>query len=90
MTNVKVYISLQKAGAGESEEGEMGRGGGEKEKKNQGEGEQEEMPCIPLSGQRKPQKEGRGGEEMAEMREKYRKWWRRRRRVMRVGWGCRD
>lgn len=38
-----------------------GKRGGQKEKKNQGEGEKEEMPCIPLSGQRKPQKEGRGG-----------------------------
>ena len=39
-----------------------------------GEGEREEMPCIPLSGQRKPQKEERGGEGAAETREKYRKW----------------
>lgn len=39
----------------------MGKRGGQKEKKNQGEGEKEEIPCIPLSGQRKPQKEGRGG-----------------------------
>lgn len=55
MTNVKVYVSLQKEGAGER----MERGGGEEEKR--GEGEREEMPCIPLSGQRKPQREGRGG-----------------------------
>lgn len=63
----------------------MGRGGGEKEKKNEGEGVREEMPCIPLSGQRKPQKEERGGEETTEMREKYRKR-RRRGRGEGRGW----
>lgn len=55
-----------------------GGGGGEREKKNRQEGETEEMPCIPLSGQREPKREGRGGEETTEMREKYRK--RRRKR----------
>lgn len=64
MTNVKVYISLEKVGDGEGMERGMVRGGGgEKEKKNRQEGETEEMPCIPLSGQREPQREGRGGEE---------------------------
>lgn len=52
MTNVKVYVSSQNAGAQkEAEE--------EEKKKNRGEGEREEMPCIPLTGQRQPQREGR-------------------------------
>lgn len=38
------------------ERGWRGGDGGEEE---QGEGEREEMPCIPLTGQRQPQREGR-------------------------------
>lgn len=77
MTNVKVYVSLRKAGAGERMEMEMERGRWREEEEEKNKGGSEEMPCIPLSGQRKPQREGRGGEETTEMREKYRK---RRRR----------
>lgn len=52
----------------------MERVGGGMEKKKGG-GVREEMPCIPLSGQRKTTErgEGRGGEETTETREKYRK-----------------
>lgn len=63
MTNVKVYVSLQKDGA--RERMERG-GGGEEEEEKRGEGEREEMPCIPLSGQQKPQREGRGGNDRNE------------------------
>lgn len=81
MTNVKVYISLEKVGDGEGMERGMVRGGGgEKEKKNRREGETEEMPCIPLSGQREPQREGRGGEETTDMREIQEKEEKRERR----------
>lgn len=76
MTNVKVYISLEEEGAGERMERGMVRGGGEKEK-NRGEGAAEEMPCIPLSGQRKPQREREGEGRKRQKREKHRK---RRRR----------
>lgn len=65
MTNVKVYISLQKARAKERMEREMERrrAGGRRERK--------EMPCIPLSSQRKPQKNKRGGQQKTS--EKFRK-----------------
>lgn len=67
MTNVIVYISLEKVGAAERMERGMVRGGGEKN----GGGGAEEMPCIPLSGQREPQTEGRG-ENSRKERETYR------------------
>lgn len=70
MTNVKVYISLQEVGAGGREE--VGDGGEEERG-----GLREEMPCIPLSGQRENHR-ARGGEETTETRVKHRK--RRRRR----------
>lgn len=69
MTNVIVYISLEKVGAAERmERGMVGGGGGEK---NGGGGVGKEMPCIPLSGQREPQTEGRGENDRKE-REKCR------------------
>lgn len=73
MTNVKVYISLEEVGAGERMERGMvrgGGGGGEKEKKNRGEGAAEEMPCIPLSAQRKPQREREGEGRKRQKRER--------------------
>lgn len=70
MTNVIVYISLVKVGAAERMERGMVRGGGGREK-NWGGGVVKEMPCIPLSGQREPQTEGRGENNRKE-REKYR------------------
>lgn len=69
MTNVIVYISLEKAGAAEG----MERDGKERRRRKERGcgGVAKEMPCIPLSGRREPQTEGRG-EKDREEREKYR------------------